>query len=181
MNFSHPQGSVSWICVLMSFSVLLSSTLISVPFSHFFSSGTPFLHRLIFFTVYHTSFPFFCVVITFVPKIQCRYFLLAIFQLTNTSSAALILLWNPFIKFSVWGIYFFHFWNLNFIHTHTHLGFLCGTSGKEPTCQCRRHKRCRFVPWVGKIPWRRAWKPTPVFLPGESHGQRSLTACSHRQ
>ena len=34
-----------------------------------------------------------------------------------------------------------------------------------------RHK---FSPWVGKIPWRRAWQPTPVFLPGESHGQRRL-------
>ena len=32
----------------------------------------------------------------------------------------------------------------------------------------------RFDPWVGKIPWRRKWKPTPVFLPGGSHGQRSL-------
>ena len=37
-------------------------------------------------------------------------------------------------------------------------------------------KRCRFKfnPWVRKIPWRRKWQPTPVFLPGESHGQRSL-------
>ena len=35
-------------------------------------------------------------------------------------------------------------------------------------------KRCRFGPWVRKIPWRRAWQPTPVSLPGESHGQRSL-------
>ena len=49
-----------------------------------------------------------------------------------------------------------------------------GSSGEEPTCQCRRHKRCWFNPWVGKIPCRRAWPPTPVFLPGESHGQRSL-------
>ena len=49
-----------------------------------------------------------------------------------------------------------------------------GASGKEPTCQCRRHKRYEFNPWVGKIPWTRAWQPTPVFLPGESHGQRSL-------
>ena len=40
-------------------------------------------------------------------------------------------------------------------------------SGKEPACQCRRRKRC-LHPWVRKIPWRRAWKPTPVFLPGES-------------
>ena len=49
-----------------------------------------------------------------------------------------------------------------------------GASGKEPTCQCRRLRKCRFNPWVGKIPWRRTRKPTPVFLPGESHGQRSL-------
>ena len=44
--------------------------------------------------------------------------------------------------------------------------------GKEPACQCRRHKRQVFDPWVGKIPWRRAWQPTLVFLPRESHGQR---------
>ena len=49
-----------------------------------------------------------------------------------------------------------------------------GASGKELTCQCRRHKRFGFSPWVRKIPWKRAWQPTPVFLPGESHGQRSL-------
>ena len=49
-----------------------------------------------------------------------------------------------------------------------------GASGKEPTCQCRRGKRCGFDPWVRKIPWRRAWQPTPIFLLGASHGQRSL-------
>ena len=48
------------------------------------------------------------------------------------------------------------------------LGFSGGASGKEPTCQCKRHKRHGFDPWVGKIPWRWAWQPTPVFLPGES-------------
>ena len=47
-------------------------------------------------------------------------------------------------------------------------------SGKEPACQYRRCKRCRFDPWVGKIPWRRAGQPAPVILPGEYHGQRSL-------
>ena len=46
--------------------------------------------------------------------------------------------------------------------------------GKEPTCYCRSHRRAGLDPWVGKIPWRRKWQPTPVFLPGESHGQRSL-------
>ena len=48
-----------------------------------------------------------------------------------------------------------------------------GTGGKEPACQCRRHKRLGFDPWVRKIPWRRKWQPSPVFLPGEFHGQRS--------
>ena len=48
------------------------------------------------------------------------------------------------------------------------LAFPCGTSGKEPACQCRRHKRHGFDSWLGKIPWRRSWQPTPIFLPGES-------------
>ena len=53
-------------------------------------------------------------------------------------------------------------------------GFPGGVSGKELVCQCRRYKRHRFDLWLRKIPWRRAWKPTLVFLPGEFHGQRSL-------
>ena len=53
-----------------------------------------------------------------------------------------------------------------------------GTSGKELPCQCRRSKRLGFDPWVRKIPWRRAWQPTPVFSPEESHGQRSLAGYS---
>ena len=44
-------------------------------------------------------------------------------------------------------------------------------SGKESACQ---YRRCKFSPWVGKIPWRRKWQSTPGFLPGESHGQRNL-------
>ena len=55
-------------------------------------------------------------------------------------------------------------------------GFPGGATGKETTCQCKRHKRCRFDPWVRQIPWRRAWQPTPVLLPGESRGQ-SLVGC----
>ena len=39
-------------------------------------------------------------------------------------------------------------------------------------------ERCRFHPWVRKIPWRKAWQPTPVFFPGESHGQRTLMCYS---
>ena len=58
------------------------------------------------------------------------------------------------------------------------LGFLGCTSGKEHTCQSRNCKRCRFDPWVRKIPWRRAWQHTSVFLPGKPQGQRVLVGCS---
>ena len=61
------------------------------------------------------------------------------------------------------------------------VGFPGGSDGKESCLQCRRPG---FDPWVGKIPWRREWQPTPVFLPEESHGQRSLAGYSpwdHKQ
>ena len=45
---------------------------------------------------------------------------------------------------------------------------------KKSARQCRKHKRHRFDPWVRKIPWKRAWQSTPVFLPGEFHEQRNL-------
>ena len=47
------------------------------------------------------------------------------------------------------------------------MGFLPGASGKEPVCQCGRHKRHRFNPHVMKIPWKRTQQPIPVFLPGK--------------
>ena len=59
-----------------------------------------------------------------------------------------------------------------------YVGFSGGASGKEPACQCRRCKRHGFNLLVRKIPWGRAWQPTPVFLPGESHGQSSLVGYS---
>ena len=49
---------------------------------------------------------------------------------------------------------------------------------KNLSDKCRRGKRLGFDPWVWKIPWRRKWQPTPVFMPGESHGQRSLAGYS---
>ena len=58
--------------------------------------------------------------------------------------------------------------------------FPSGAIGKEFAFQCRRHKGPWFDPWVRKIPWRRAWHPTPVFLPGESQGQRTWWATVHR-
>ena len=53
-----------------------------------------------------------------------------------------------------------------------------GASGKDPACHCRRHKKPWFDPWVKMIPWRRKWQPSPVFLPGEFHAQRSLAGYS---
>ena len=49
-------------------------------------------------------------------------------------------------------------------------GFLGGSAvkKKKTACQYRRYRRCRFNPWVRKIPWKRKWQPTPVFLPGKS-------------
>ena len=47
-------------------------------------------------------------------------------------------------------------------------------SGNESACQCRRHRRHGFNPWVRKIPWRRKWQSTPVSMPENSHEQRSL-------
>ena len=43
-----------------------------------------------------------------------------------------------------------------------YVGFPGGTAGKRPASQCKRHKRYRLDPWVGKIPWRREWQPSPV-------------------
>ena len=59
-------------------------------------------------------------------------------------------------------------------------GFPGGTSVKEPACQCRRPERHGFDHQVRKNPWRRVWQPTPLFLPEESHGQRSLAGYGHR-
>ena len=57
-------------------------------------------------------------------------------------------------------------------------GFPGDASGKESACQSWRCKRLRFSSSVEKIPQRRAWHSTPVFLPGEFHGQRSLAGYS---
>ena len=59
-------------------------------------------------------------------------------------------------------------------------GFPGCASSKKPSCQFRRHERSRFHLCVRKIPWRRTWQPTLVFLPGKSHGKRSLADNSPR-
>ena len=58
---------------------------------------------------------------------------------------------------------------------YIYVGFPGGSRRERICLQCRKPE---FNPWVGKIPWGRAWQPTPVFLPGECHGQRSLAGYS---
>ena len=69
------------------------------------------------------------------------------------------------------GFVSFYYWNLRVIQ-----GFPGGASG-NPTANAWE-KRCEFYPWLGKILWRRAWQTTPVFSPGESHGQKNLAGYS---
>ena len=57
-------------------------------------------------------------------------------------------------------------------------GFPGDARDKGRACQCRSHRRQGFNPWIGKIPWRRKWQPTPVFLPGKFYRQRSLAGYS---
>ena len=60
--------------------------------------------------------------------------------------------------------------------SHSHIPG--GTSSKESICQCRRHKKLELDSWVRNIPWERERQPTPIYLPGKSHGQRSLVGYS---
>jgi len=65
-------------------------------------------------------------------------------------------------------------------HTHTHM-YIWISQVAQVVKNLPMHvdaKRHQFDPWVGKIPWRRKWQPTPVFLPRKSHGQRSLAGYS---
>ena len=62
-----------------------------------------------------------------------------------------------------------------FTYLSHYMGFPGSSDGKKIRLQC---KRPGIDPWVGKIPWRRDWQSTPVFLPGEFHGQSSLAGYS---
>ena len=77
------------------------------------------------------------------------------------------------LSLSSWSHRFGLLWELIKLTRVKHLDLPCD-SVVETCQQCRRHKRCRLDPWVGQIPWRKKWQPTPVFLPGKFHGQGSL-------
>ena len=87
--------------------------------------------------------------------------------------------WRPYLFSSLLmqrvGVVLCSVWCLQSFPSAVHLlGFSPGSVVKTPPVM----QRCKFDPWVGKIPWRRAWPPAPVFLPGKSHGQRSLAGYS---
>ena len=65
-------------------------------------------------------------------------------------------------------------------HSVTVSDFPGDTSSKEPTCQCRKHKRLMFIPWVGKIPWRRAWQPMPYSCLENPMDREAWRAIVHR-
>ena len=99
--------------------------------------------------------------IVFPDKISSHLLTLLIFSFTDICSLV-----NLFIHSSVFIESLSPSW-----------GFPRCLSGKESACQSRR---CGFDPWVGKIPWRRKWQPTPVLVPGKPHAQRSLVGYSPR-
>ena len=82
-------------------------------------------------------------------------------------------LWRSFLYSS--SVYSCH--NI-YVLIYTHKWLPRWLSDKESTCQCKRHRRRGFNSWVIKIPWRRKWQATPIFLPRKFHGQRMLAACS---
>ena len=78
------------------------------------------------------------------------------------------------VGYNLWGSKVGHDWVTKPPPPYVYTGFPGSASGKGPAFQCRRLMSLGFKPWVRKIPWRRAWQLTPVFLPGRPHGQRSL-------
>ena len=82
---------------------------------------------------------------------------------------------HPFPLLEEWCIH--HSSKPHVLPPKLYLGLLWWLRGLSVCLECRRPG---FDPWVGKIPWRRKWQPTPVLLPGESHGGRSLIGYSPR-
>ena len=71
-----------------------------------------------------------------------------------------------------------NFWGKKAVYIYLSLDFPVALMVNNLPANTGDVKRCGFNPWVEKIRWRRAWQPTPVFLPGESHGQKSLAGHS---
>ena len=90
---------------------------------------------------------------------------------SSSLSSLLLYYYHPFSHFCL-------LYLMSFNPDSQGIGLSQWLSSEESACQCRSRRKYEFNPWVRKIPWRRAWQPTPVFLPGESRGQRSLAGYS---
>ena len=102
---------------------------------------------------------------------MCVILFLRYVGITILSNLTLMLIGHNFRKYKLL--------KTKYIHLPVDRVFQVGSiCGKESTCQCRRWKRHEFDPWVGKMPWNRKEQPTPVFLPGKFHRERSLTGYS---
>ena len=106
-------------------------------------------------------------VITFLPRSKCL--LISWLQ----APPAVILEPNK-IKSSTVSVFSL---SVSYRFNYAHVVFPGGSSGEEPACQRSLDVRDSRSTPGGKVPWRRAWQPTPVFSHGESHGQRSLVGC----
>ena len=100
------------------------------------------------------------------------------FRCYNSDLILFYTLWNDYHKSLITICHWPKLLRFYCLYSVCYMGFPGGISGKELACQCRRHKRRGFNPWVRKIPWSREWQPTPIFLLGKSHGQRSLVGYS---
>ena len=89
-------------------------------------------------------------------------------------------MWDNSIDVTQQGLIGARFWGLNTQCTVLLGVFQMALVVKNPSANAENITRCGFNPWVRKIPWRRKWQPTPVFLPGKSHEHRSLADSSPR-
>ena len=107
---------------------------------------------------------------------QCKKFIYCIISVLETDVRAGIYKWTAqkiFLEVIE------RYWDVLWRCLHESIFFFWlprQLSDKETTCQCNEPQKCRLDPWVGKMPWRRKWQPSPVFLPGKSHGQQSLAS-----
>ena len=106
-------------------------------------------------------------------RLDCQGILSCHFHFFNNEKF-LILMWSISSTCNIlWLAFFFLMCWIHLIHEHSRASQVVIVVKNLPANAVRR-KRCGLAPWVEKVPWSRAWQPAPVFLPGESHGQKSL-------
>ena len=88
-----------------------------------------------------------------------------------------LLVWVIWLSKKCFVLFFFFF----FAVVTPIYGFPWWLSSKESACQCKRWQIPGFNPWVWKMPWRKKWQLTQVFLPEKSHGQRNYSPWSHKR